>query len=104
MPRIDASSLDRRLRAGEIVRLSKAQWGRFAVRFEVVERHDTRLAGDLLLVRRDRLWAAIERPAPGQRVMRPLNDRRSARAFVAERLALYDRVWDGCGCKIDYFS
>jgi len=104
MPRIDASTLDRRLGAGEIVLLSKAQWGRLAVRFEVVERHDTRLAGDLLLVRRDRLWAAVERPAPGQRVMRPLNDRQNARAFVAERLALYDRVWDGCGCKIDYFS
>ena len=104
MPRIDAKTLERRLGAGEIVRLSKAQWGRFAVRFEVIERHDTRLAGDLLLVRRDRLWAAVERPAPGKRVMRPLNDRQSARAFVAERLALYDRVWDGCGCKIDYFS
>jgi len=47
MPRIDASTLNRRLGAGEIVLQSKAQWG---------------------------------------------------------RLALYDRVWDGCGCKIDYFS
>ena len=47
MPRIDANGLDRRLRAGEIVRLSKPQW---------------------------------------------------------ERLALYDRVWDGCGCKIGYFT
>ena len=60
MPRIDTNGLERRLRAGEIVRLSKAQWGRFAVRFEVVERRDTRLAGDLGWVRlQDRLFQLI---------------------------------------------
>ena len=24
--------------------------------------------------------------------------------FVAERMDQYERMWDGCGCRIDYYS
>ena len=27
-----------------------------------------------------------------------------AKKFVRDRLDTYDRMWDGCGCKIDYFT
>ena len=27
-----------------------------------------------------------------------------ARAFVEERLETYDRMWDGCGCKVHYLD
>lgn len=104
MPRRDAETLAGRLAAGEIVPLSAAQWERHADGFAVVDRHDTRLAGDLLLVRRGAVWAVVERPSPAERVVRPFTDEAEARRFVAGRLALYERVWDGCGCKIDYFN
>jgi hypothetical protein len=104
MPRIDARTLERRLAKGDIVPLSTAQWGRLAAGFDLVARHDTRLAGDLLVVRSGPIWAAVERPGPGQRVIRPFADGAAADRFVTERLALYERVWDGCGCKVDYFN
>ena len=28
----------------------------------------------------------------------------AASDFVRERLNTYDRMWDGCGCKIDYYN
>ena len=93
MTRIDANSLERRLRAGEIVRLSKAQWGRFANRFEVVERHDTRLAGELLLVRRERLWATVERPAGGSRNDLTRHRGRAALGWQGLAILRWRRFW-----------
>jgi hypothetical protein len=28
--------------------------------------------------------------------------REAAEEFVAHRLETYERMWDGCGCKVDY--
>ncbi len=93
-----------RLEAGEIVQLDRSEWEAASADFEVVEEHDTRLSGMLLVVRSAAGLAAIEQPKPDQRVVRPLATMEAARAFVADRLETYDRMWDGCGCKIDYLS
>jgi hypothetical protein len=33
-----------------------------------------------------------------------LGDEDEVRRFVRERLEAYDRMWDGCGCKVDYYN
>ena len=33
---------------------------------------------------------------------RVVADLEAAGRFVDNRLAAYDRMWDGCGCKVDY--
>jgi hypothetical protein len=99
-----ATELVRRLGRQRIVKLSAEEWERVADHFVVLETHDTRLAGKLLLVRDGRGLAAVEQPAPGRRVIRRLDGESEARAFIQERLDTYDRMWDGCGCKIDYFD
>ncbi len=106
-PRDDAAlaRLRRELAAGRVARLAEAEWERLAAGFTVVAEHDTRIAGPLLVVRDgDGAWAAVERPAPGERAVRPLAGRKAADAFVRRRLDAYDRMWDGCGCKVDYYG
>jgi len=89
------TELTRRLEAGEIVAVSAGAWARLAPGFDELERHATGLAGDLLVVSRDGRLAAVEEPGKGRRAVRPLKSRTAARDFVRERLAAYDRLWDG---------
>ncbi len=89
------ATVRRRLGRGEIVRLAEAQWQALAASFPVAATHDTGLAGPLLIVRDDASWAAVECPRPGERVIRPLADGAAGRNFVRERLAAYERMWDG---------
>jgi len=96
--------LRRRLEAERIVSLSAAAWTAVAGEFEQVERHDTHIAGDLLVVRTDAGLAAVEQPNSGERIVRLLGSVREAKAFVRARLDLYERMWDGCGCKVDYYG
>jgi len=94
--------LDARLAAERVVEMPAATWARLAPAVEEVERHATGLAGDLLIVRSAGGLAAVEQPAPDARVIRRLSGRDEARALIARRLETYDKMWDGCGCKVDY--
>lgn len=96
--------LNRRLCEEGIVRLRAAEWAQLAEHYEVVERHDTLVAGDLLIVRHGGETAAVEQPAASERVVRRLAGAGEARELVRERLEAYERMWDGCGCKIDYYK
>jgi len=99
-----AEELTRRLEDEGVVSLKAEEWAGVADAFVEIERHDTHVAGDLVIVRTPAGPAAVEAPRPHQRVIRRLADMDKVRRFVADRLATYERMWDGCGCKIDYLS
>jgi len=37
-------------------------------------------------------------------IIRKMNSMKDVDSFVQERLDYYERKWDGCGCKIDYYE
>ena len=37
-------------------------------------------------------------------ILRKMNSIEDADNFIKERLDFYERKWDGCGCKIDYYE
>jgi hypothetical protein len=69
-----------------------------------VERHPTQLAGDLLIVTLGGGLAAVESPSREARVARHLGGPEEVDSFVKQRLDEYERMWDGCGVKIDYYG
>ncbi|OGQ87694.1 MAG: hypothetical protein A2289_24580 [Deltaproteobacteria bacterium RIFOXYA12_FULL_58_15] len=93
-----------RLRQGEIVRVSTSDWENLSTAVEVIESHDTQMRGVLLVIKTTAGIAAVEEPDALTRAIRPLSDRSAASRFVAARMAVYERMWDGCGCKVDYFA
>ena len=101
---MNAEELNRRLKDERIVPMAEAEWAELAEACEVVERHDTLVAGELLVVCCAGALAAVEQPTAGERVLRRLSDAEAMGRFVKERLEAYERMWDGCGCKIDYYG
>jgi hypothetical protein len=89
---------------GGIVPLSADQWEALAPSFPLVSSHPTQLAGDLLIVRSDHGLVAVESPSRGARVARLLGEPDAADAFVHKRMEEYERMWDGCGVKVDYYG
>jgi hypothetical protein len=96
--------IDRRLNEDGIVPVPPEQWPELAEHFEELERHDTFVAGDLVILRGRAGIAALEQPSSTQWVLRSLPSIEEAARFVRERLDQYERMWDGCGCKIDYYK
>ena len=107
--------LDERLRTEGIVALTAEEWEAIASAFEPVESHDTGFAGELLIARSrgpsgtedpapGATLIAVEAPKPSERVVRLLADEDEAKRFIEDRLSRYERMWDGCGCRIDYYG
>ncbi len=94
--------LNRRLQSDAIVTLRAAEWEELEGGFEEVERHRTFLAGDLVIVRDRAGPVAVEEPSSRERVLRRLTEDEVG-PFVKDRLDTYERMWDGCGCKVEYY-
>ena len=100
-PRLTIESLVEQLAGGAIVPLGQDEWIGVAKHFPLVDDIDTSMSGRILLVRRPapggkkQGWAIVEDPEPRQKVIRPLKNEKEARALIADRLAAYERMWDG---------
>lgn len=82
--------------------IDAAAWQRLAAEAEPLRSEDTSISGWIHVVRREDEFLVLEEAPRGRLLLRRYADRAPAEAFVDRRLAAYDRMWDGCGCKIDY--
>ena len=56
-----------------------------------------------LLKYRDQLILQ-EKTTKDEYIIRSMNTKEDAEKFINERLEVYNRMWDGCGCKVEYYS
>jgi len=71
---------------------------------EVIRADDTCVAGWIRILRINDHFAVQEQTPDGEVLVRRLISREAAERFVEDRLTDYERMWDGCGCKIDYHN
>ena len=99
--KMKADDVLRQLSAGIIVPLTEKQWIQMEDSFSLVESVETGMSGQIQLLRRPvekgkKLgWAFVEEPKKGERVIRPFKSEIEARALIKDRLAAYERMWDG---------
>jgi hypothetical protein len=71
---------------------------------DVLREDDTHLAGWIrILALGDSILVQEETPK-GEVLVRRMASRESANSFVDLRMQSYERMWDGCGCKVDYYA
>jgi hypothetical protein len=69
---------------------------------ETLRADDTRLSGWIRILRLDGQIVLQEETPDGEVLLRGLASREAAEQLVDQRLSDYERMWDGCGCRIDY--
>lgn len=90
-----------RLADGQIVPVETEDWEAWRQDLTVAKTVPSAIGGDKHAVRwpvpgsRRRGWALVEEAEPGLMAVRPLRDRKQVLALIAERLAAYERMWDG---------
>jgi hypothetical protein len=82
---LDEPSLDALLQAADIVRDD-----------------DTCLSGRIRILSLGGLAMVQEQTPEGEILIRRIRSLEAAQSFVDDRLGTYERMWDGCGCKVDY--
>jgi hypothetical protein len=89
----------------EVVALPATDLTRLLERAEVLQEVDTHFAGHLrILSLEEHLLVQEQLPEAGTLLLRGCGTREQAERFVERRLDAYERMWDGCGCKVNYFE
>jgi len=45
-----------------------------------------------------------EKTTKDEFLIRSIKTQKEAEDFIRDRLEIYNRMWDGCGCKVDYYK
>jgi len=99
---IPVQELIERLAKEPIVVLDQTECDRLLESARVLREDDTTLAGAIRILATGDMIIVQERSPRGERYARAMPSREEADRFVDQRLAIYDKMWDGCGCKVDY--
>ena len=71
---------------------------------EIIGVEDTHLSDFIRVLKYDDKLFVQETTFKKEILIRKMNSMKDVDLFVQERLDYYERKWDGCGCKIDYYE
>ncbi|MFZ1279208.1 MAG: hypothetical protein WAR59_00115 [Ignavibacteriaceae bacterium] len=71
---------------------------------EILRVEDTHLSDFIRLIKFEGILFIQELSLKNEIILRKINSLADADKFIQERLDFYERKWDGCGCKIDYYE
>ena len=71
---------------------------------EILVETDTLMSDFIRLIKFQNKYIIQEKSPKNEVLLRLFSDENTARIFLAERLIIYEKMWDGCGCKINYYS
>ncbi len=76
----------------------------FLSQVEVIKEENTYLCDYIRITKYVNEIFVQEKSDKNEIIIRKMNSLEEAENFVKERLAYYERKWDGCGCKVNYYS
>ena len=101
---MDAGELIQTLNERGVVEIDRDDLSEIVELFESMRAVDTGLAGWIRILSHDGEIVVQEETPERAILVRKFDSAEEAGAFVDRRLADYDRMWNGCGCKIDYYE
>jgi len=70
----------------------------------LIEEHNTVFSDIIRLLEIEKHYYIQEKTLKNEILFRQCQSLQTAKDFVQNRLAIYDKMWDGCGCKVRYFE
>ena len=96
------SEIIKNLEIKNIIRIEKKTYEQSNNNDKCVKEVDTNFAGKICLLKAENKLIAREEDGKGSIYFRLMKDEEDFDAFTQDRLVIYDRMWDGCGCKVVY--
>ena len=93
-----------RLQTADYIIISPEELEMLLSEVSVEEETDTQLSGYLRILAAGEQLLIQEQSPRDEIFIRRIPSREDAQSFVADRMAIYAKMWDGCGCKVDYHT
>ena len=84
--------------------ISEAELNELLSESELLLEENTYLSDKIRLLKYNDDLLIQEKSTKEEFLVRRMNTKKEAEDLIKERLDIYNRMWDGCGCKIDYYK
>lgn len=71
---------------------------------EIIEETETHFRDKIRILRSENLLFIQEKSNKEEIIIRKIESIKEGLQFIQNRLSVYDNMWNGCGCKIDYYT
>ena len=88
----------------KFVVISEQQLNELLNSSQIILEKDTRLRDFIRILRYDENIFLQEKTNHGEIMLRRFSTEEDARKLLNDRMEIYDKMWDGCGCKINYYE
>lgn len=91
------------LKEHPFVKLEQDELDKFLSGVKTIREEDTYLCDIIRIVEYEGKILVQEKTDKNEILIRAMSSLEEAEKFIKERMDFYERKWDGCGCKVDYY-
>ncbi|MDH3268685.1 MAG: hypothetical protein OEM46_07500 [Ignavibacteria bacterium] len=73
-------------------------------RSKILVEKDTYISDKIRLLKYEDELFIQEKSNKDEYLIRLMKTKKEAEEFIKQRLEIYDSMWDGCGCKVQYYD
>jgi len=97
-------SIIEKARKSKYVKLSESELKNLLSASKILRDKETNISDKIRLLEYKNELLIQEKSNKDELIVRLMKTIKEADDFIKERLETYDRMWDGCGCKVDYYN
>jgi guanylate kinase len=84
--------------------ISKEELEKLLSDSELIIEKDTHISDKIRLLKLDNDLIIQEKTTKDELLIRIVKTKKEGEDLIKQRLEIYDKMWDGCGCKVDYYE
>jgi hypothetical protein len=97
------NSLMQEAKKSKYVILSESESEALLSASEVLREEETLISDKIRLLKFKNDLLIQEKSDKDEFLIRLMKTKKEADNFIKDRLKIYDKMWDGCGCKVEYY-
>jgi hypothetical protein len=96
--------LIKEIKSKKVLLLPKVELDTLLKSSEILIVKDTVINDKVRILKVDNIFLFQEITNKDEIALRKFNRLKDAEALVQDRLAVYENMWNGCGCKVNYYE
>jgi hypothetical protein len=97
-------AITRHLESNPVVIVSEDQLENVLKAVEFVDEKETYFRDKIRILQKDDFLLIQEKSNKDEIIIRKISSLENGYKFIHDRLTVYENMWNGCGCKINYYK
>ena len=84
--------------------ITEIELNELLLKSKIIVEKDTLISDKIRLLKHNNQLILQEKTTKDEYLIRMVKSLEEGEELIKQRMEIYDRMWDGCGCKVDYYN